>query len=237
MWTGSEGRLAFPYQRIGMVNALQELSNATEGKYLNSLSLTICKFLLSCYKDEGCLLCADLLAALIFSENLFLYACRHCNSSIDPSFWNCICLLHPSFLYLYHFNLIAICLHFFFFFRKWGGKACNIISRCFLGKTFCWYYSIRPTFFFCIWPQREGSSKKGASSMSKSHMHKHWCCFAGKSIFWFSALLSRVLSWWFKQNYLYAHFRYHPCLGLSFSLSKLVLLKQCSVWMAYMLFW
>lgn len=50
---GSEGRLAFPYQRIGMVNALQELSNATEGKYLNSLSLTICKFLLSCYKDEG----------------------------------------------------------------------------------------------------------------------------------------------------------------------------------------
>lgn len=50
---GSEGRLAFPYQRIGMVNVLQELSNATEGKYLNSLSLTICKFLLSCYKDEG----------------------------------------------------------------------------------------------------------------------------------------------------------------------------------------
>lgn len=23
--------------------------------------------------------------------------------------------MHPSFLYLYHFNLIAICLHFFFF--------------------------------------------------------------------------------------------------------------------------
>ncbi|KAJ4721119.1 translational activator GCN1 [Melia azedarach] len=50
---GSEGRLAFPYQRIGMINALQELSNAPEGKHLKSLSLTICKYLLSCYKDEG----------------------------------------------------------------------------------------------------------------------------------------------------------------------------------------
>ncbi|KAA8538955.1 hypothetical protein F0562_025647 [Nyssa sinensis] len=50
---GSEGRLAFPYQRVGMINALQELSNAPEGKYLNSLSPTICGFLLSCYKDDG----------------------------------------------------------------------------------------------------------------------------------------------------------------------------------------
>lgn len=53
MQTGSEGRLAFPYQRVGMINALQELSNAPEGKYLNSLSPTICGFLLSCYKDDG----------------------------------------------------------------------------------------------------------------------------------------------------------------------------------------
>lgn len=113
MWTGSEGRLAFPYQRIGMVNALQELSNATEGKYLNSLSLTICKFLLSCYKDEGCLLCSDLLAALIFSENLFLYTLvgivilqQILHSEIASAF----CIL----LSWYHFNLIAICLHFFF---------------------------------------------------------------------------------------------------------------------------
>lgn len=50
---GSEGRLAFPYQRIGMISSLQELSNAPEGKYLNSISCTICGFLLSCYKDEG----------------------------------------------------------------------------------------------------------------------------------------------------------------------------------------
>ncbi|KAL2345847.1 hypothetical protein Fmac_007132 [Flemingia macrophylla] len=50
---GSEGRLAFPYQRVGMVNAIQELSNAPDGKYLTSLSSTICDFLLSCYKDDG----------------------------------------------------------------------------------------------------------------------------------------------------------------------------------------
>ncbi|XP_059665692.1 protein ILITYHIA isoform X2 [Cornus florida] len=50
---GSEGRLAFPYQRVGMINALQELSNAPEGKCLNSLSATICGFLLSCYTDDG----------------------------------------------------------------------------------------------------------------------------------------------------------------------------------------
>ncbi|KAI9185460.1 hypothetical protein LWI28_007508 [Acer negundo] len=50
---GSEGRLAFPYQRVGIINALQELSNAPEGKYVNRLSQTICNFLLSFYKDEG----------------------------------------------------------------------------------------------------------------------------------------------------------------------------------------
>ncbi|KAK2365272.1 protein ILITYHIA [Trifolium repens] len=50
---GSEGRLAFPYQRVGMVNAMQELSNAPDGKYLISLSQTICNFLLSFYKDDG----------------------------------------------------------------------------------------------------------------------------------------------------------------------------------------
>ncbi|CAH9129951.1 unnamed protein product [Cuscuta epithymum] len=50
---GSEGRLTFPYQRVGMINALQEMSNAPEGKYFTSLSRTICSFLLSCYKDDG----------------------------------------------------------------------------------------------------------------------------------------------------------------------------------------
>ncbi|CAK9164336.1 unnamed protein product [Ilex paraguariensis] len=50
---GSEGRLAFPYQRVGMINVLQELSRAPEGKYLSSLAPIICGFLLSCYKDDG----------------------------------------------------------------------------------------------------------------------------------------------------------------------------------------
>ncbi|XP_052734790.1 protein ILITYHIA [Vigna angularis] len=50
---GSEGRLTFPYQRVGMVNAIQELSNAPDGKYLISLSRTVCDFLLSYYKDDG----------------------------------------------------------------------------------------------------------------------------------------------------------------------------------------
>ncbi|XP_056168131.1 protein ILITYHIA isoform X1 [Syzygium oleosum] len=50
---GSEGRLAFPYQRIGMITALQELSVAPEGKYIKSLSQSICSFLLNCYKGEG----------------------------------------------------------------------------------------------------------------------------------------------------------------------------------------
>ncbi|KVI07286.1 Armadillo-like helical [Cynara cardunculus var. scolymus] len=50
---GSEGRLAFPYQRVGMINALQELSRCPEGKYLGSLSLSVCDLLLTSYKDDG----------------------------------------------------------------------------------------------------------------------------------------------------------------------------------------
>ncbi|XP_073263003.1 protein ILITYHIA isoform X4 [Populus alba] len=50
---GSEGRLQFPYQRTGMFNAVQELSHAPDGKFLNSLVLAVCSFLLSCYKEEG----------------------------------------------------------------------------------------------------------------------------------------------------------------------------------------
>ncbi|KAM6596352.1 hypothetical protein CsatA_006876 [Cannabis sativa] len=50
---GSEGRLAFPYQRIGLINVLRELSNAPDGKHLNSLSQTVCSFLMSFYKDDG----------------------------------------------------------------------------------------------------------------------------------------------------------------------------------------
>ncbi|XP_062006271.1 protein ILITYHIA [Rosa rugosa] len=50
---GSEGRLTFPYQRIGMINALQELCNAPDGKHLNRLSQTSCNYLQSCYKEDG----------------------------------------------------------------------------------------------------------------------------------------------------------------------------------------
>lgn len=50
---GSEGRLQFAYQRVGMFSALQELSNASGGKSLSNLSSSLCGFLLSCYKDEG----------------------------------------------------------------------------------------------------------------------------------------------------------------------------------------
>ncbi|KAF6144359.1 hypothetical protein GIB67_024586 [Kingdonia uniflora] len=50
---GSEGRLAFSYQRVGMINAIQEMSNAPDSKSLNNLTLTICSFLSLCYKDDG----------------------------------------------------------------------------------------------------------------------------------------------------------------------------------------
>ncbi|KAL4028354.1 hypothetical protein IC575_011547 [Cucumis melo] len=50
---GSEGRLAFPYQRIGMFNMVQELAHAPEGKRICSLSQLVCSFLLSCYRGEG----------------------------------------------------------------------------------------------------------------------------------------------------------------------------------------
>ncbi|KAK9083066.1 hypothetical protein Scep_029537 [Stephania cephalantha] len=51
--SSSEGRLSFPYQRVGMMNALQELSNNPDGKLMNSLAPSICSYLLSCYKDDG----------------------------------------------------------------------------------------------------------------------------------------------------------------------------------------
>ncbi|ESQ38842.1 hypothetical protein EUTSA_v10022486mg [Eutrema salsugineum] len=50
---GSEGRLQSPHQRIGMLNAVQELAIAPEGKYIGCLSKTVCSFLIVYYKDEG----------------------------------------------------------------------------------------------------------------------------------------------------------------------------------------
>ncbi|KAI0489335.1 hypothetical protein KFK09_029177 [Dendrobium nobile] len=50
---GSEGKLALPHQRIGMINALEELSKAPSGKTLNKLAPIVSAFLLSCYKGDG----------------------------------------------------------------------------------------------------------------------------------------------------------------------------------------
>nr|GEV72458.1 protein ILITYHIA [Tanacetum cinerariifolium] len=50
---GSEGRLAFPYQRVGMIYSLKEISKCPEGKYLSSLSLRVFGLLLTTYKDDG----------------------------------------------------------------------------------------------------------------------------------------------------------------------------------------
>lgn len=36
-----------------MLTAVQELASAPEGKYIGSLSWTVCSFLIACYKDEG----------------------------------------------------------------------------------------------------------------------------------------------------------------------------------------
>ncbi|KAH0448399.1 hypothetical protein IEQ34_022199 [Dendrobium chrysotoxum] len=50
---GSEGKLALPHQRIGMINALEELSKAPSGKTLNKLAPIVSTFILSCYKGDG----------------------------------------------------------------------------------------------------------------------------------------------------------------------------------------
>ncbi|GLJ35635.1 hypothetical protein SUGI_0716270 [Cryptomeria japonica] len=50
---GSEGKLAFPYQRVGMFNAIQALSNAPPGKALNTLATSASLFLISTYKEDG----------------------------------------------------------------------------------------------------------------------------------------------------------------------------------------
>lgn len=38
---------------MGMLNAVQKLASAPEGKYIGCLSKTVCSFLITCYKDEG----------------------------------------------------------------------------------------------------------------------------------------------------------------------------------------
>ncbi|KAJ8498675.1 hypothetical protein OPV22_009227 [Ensete ventricosum] len=50
---GSEGKLTLPYQRIGMMSAIEELSKSHEGKLLSKIAPSISSFLLSCYKEDG----------------------------------------------------------------------------------------------------------------------------------------------------------------------------------------
>ncbi|TVU45340.1 hypothetical protein EJB05_04825 [Eragrostis curvula] len=49
---GSEGKLSLPYQRIGMINALERLSKAPP-KQIGKLAPSVSSFLLKCYKDDG----------------------------------------------------------------------------------------------------------------------------------------------------------------------------------------
>uniref|UniRef100_A0A0D3FNC8 TOG domain-containing protein n=1 Tax=Oryza barthii TaxID=65489 RepID=A0A0D3FNC8_9ORYZ len=49
---GSEGKLSIPYQRIGMINALEQLSRSPP-KQISRLAPSLSSFLLTCYKDDG----------------------------------------------------------------------------------------------------------------------------------------------------------------------------------------
>ncbi|CAN6228831.1 unnamed protein product [Urochloa humidicola] len=49
---GSEGKLSVPYQRIGMLNALEQLSRSPP-KQTGKLAPSVSSFLLTCYKDDG----------------------------------------------------------------------------------------------------------------------------------------------------------------------------------------
>ncbi|KQK13484.1 protein ILITYHIA [Brachypodium distachyon] len=49
---GSEGKLSLPYQRIGMLNALEQLSRFPQ-KQISRLAPSVSSFLLTCYKEDG----------------------------------------------------------------------------------------------------------------------------------------------------------------------------------------
>jgi hypothetical protein len=50
---GSEGKLTFPYQRVGMVSAILALSYAAGGKGTTALAGSISSYLITYYKDDG----------------------------------------------------------------------------------------------------------------------------------------------------------------------------------------
>ncbi|OEL22068.1 eIF-2-alpha kinase activator GCN1 [Dichanthelium oligosanthes] len=49
---GSEGKLSLPHQRIGTINALEQLSRSPP-KQIGRLAPSVSSFLLTCYKDDG----------------------------------------------------------------------------------------------------------------------------------------------------------------------------------------
>ncbi|CAL4927024.1 unnamed protein product [Urochloa decumbens] len=49
---GSDGKLSVPYQRIGMINALEQLSRSPP-KQIGKLAPSVSSFLLTCYKGDG----------------------------------------------------------------------------------------------------------------------------------------------------------------------------------------
>ncbi|XP_074569489.1 LOW QUALITY PROTEIN: protein ILITYHIA-like [Curcuma longa] len=49
---GSEGKLTNPYQRTGMINAIEELSKSPAAKSLSKVAPTVSSFLMSCYKED-----------------------------------------------------------------------------------------------------------------------------------------------------------------------------------------
>ncbi|PUZ37288.1 hypothetical protein GQ55_9G107200 [Panicum hallii var. hallii] len=49
---GSEGKLSLPYQRVGTINALEQLSRSPP-KQIGKLAPSVSSFLLTCYKDDG----------------------------------------------------------------------------------------------------------------------------------------------------------------------------------------
>ncbi|KAM0871524.1 hypothetical protein ACQ4PT_039331 [Festuca glaucescens] len=49
---GSEGKLSLPYQRVGMLNALEQLSRFSP-KQISRLAPSVSSFLLTCYKGDG----------------------------------------------------------------------------------------------------------------------------------------------------------------------------------------
>lgn len=52
-YAGSKEELSNTYKRIGMINALAELSTSPAVHQINTVAASISGFLMTCYKDDG----------------------------------------------------------------------------------------------------------------------------------------------------------------------------------------